>query len=211
MVEQTHQVVTKPTTAYQDQKAGTSGLRKKTRVFAEQENYLENFVASIFAGVPDLNKKIVVSGDGRYWNDVAIQKIIKIAAGHGVPEVIVGQYGLLSTPAISNLIIQENKEAQNCLGAILLTASHNPGGPEEDFGIKFNTSNGGPAPESITDAIFSYSKSITEYKTVESLPDVDLSVIQETTSRIGEANFKVSVVDSTEEYTTLMKSLFDFE
>lgn len=155
MVEASFAVVNVATTAYQDQKAGTSGLRKKTKVFADQENYLENFVASIFAVVPPTGRKLVVSGDGRYWNDVAIQKILKVAAGYGVSEVVVGQYGLLSTPAISNIIRKMNEDgSESCIGAILLTASHNPGGPDEDFGIKFNTSNGGPAPESITDAVY---------------------------------------------------------
>ena len=142
---------------------------------------MENFVASIFVVQPPRNRKLVVSGDGRYWNDVAVQKIIKIAAGFGVGEVIVGQNALLSTPAVSNLIIQLNKqEADSCMGAILLTASHNPGGPDEDFGIKFNTPEGGPAPETITDAVFAQSKQITEFPSVPSLPEVDLAAIGET-------------------------------
>ena len=120
----------------------------------------------------------MVSGDGRYWNDVAIQKILRVAAGNGVSEVIVGQHGLLSTPAISHIIRSMNAtEADACMGAILLTASHNPGGPTEDFGIKFNTPNGGPAPETITDAVFDQSKTISEFKTVTSLPDVQLGQI----------------------------------
>ena len=142
---------------------------------------MENFVASIFVVQPPRNRKLVVSGDGRYWNDVAVQKIIKIAAGFGVGEVIVGQNALLSTPAVSNLIIQLNKqEADSCMGAILLTASHNPGGPDEDFGIKFNTPEGGPAPETITDAVFAQSKQIAEFPSVPSLPEVDLAAIGET-------------------------------
>ena len=131
---------------------------------------MENFVASIFAVLPDTNKKLVVSGDGRFWNDVAIQRILKVAAGNGVTEVIVGQHGLLSTPAISYLIRILNTVEEACMGAILLTASHNPGGLENDFGIKFNTPNGGPAPETITDAIYNYSKTIAEFKTVLSIP-----------------------------------------
>ena len=197
MVDQVHQAVTNATVAFQDQKPGTSGLRKKTRVFTDQLNYLENFVASIFAAVPDTRKKLVVSGDGRYWNDVAIQRIVKVAAGYGVTEVIVGQHGLLSTPAISHLIRSLNTSEEDCMGAILLTASHNPGGLEEDFGIKFNTPNGGPAPETITDAIYNASRTITEFKTVPTIPEVDLSVVQETSFTVGESAFKVSVIDNT--------------
>lgn len=125
--------------------------------------------------MPSKNKQLVVSGDGRYWNDVAVQKILRVAAGYGVTEVIVGQHGLLSTPAISHLIrILNAEQADACMGAILLTASHNPGGPNEDFGIKYNTPNGGPAPESITDAVYNFSKTISEFKTVKTIPDVAL-------------------------------------
>ena len=114
--------------------------------------------------MPGAGKKLVASGDGRFWNDVAIDKILKIAAGNGVTDVYVGQNGLLSTPAISHLIRTLNAaEADSCMGAILLTASHNPGGPEEDFGIKFNQPNGGPALENITEAVFAHSKTITEF------------------------------------------------
>ena len=149
-------------------------------MFADQANYLENFVASIFAVQPDTNKKLVVSGDGRYWNDVAIQKILKVAAENGVTEVIVGQHGILSTPAISHIIRSLNKDAETCMGAILLTASHNPGGLENDFGIKFNAPNGGPALETMTDAIFNHSKTIAEFKMVPTIPDIDLASIGST-------------------------------
>ena len=172
---------------------------------------MENFVASIFAVLPDTNKKLVVSGDGRYWNDVAIQKILRVAAGNGVTEVIVGQHGLLSTPAISHLIRTLNAEAETCMGAILLTASHNPGGLENDFGIKFNAPNGGPALETLTDAIYNHSKSIAEFKVVSTIPDVDLGAIGSTSFQVDGKEFKVTVVDNTEAYTALMKSLFDFD
>lgn len=180
-------------------------------MFAGQENYLENFVASIFASIPNTCQKLVAAGDGRYWNDVAIQKIIKVAAGHGVTEVIVGQHGLLSTPAISHQIRLLNKEDESvCMGAILLTASHNPGGPENDFGIKFNTPNGGPAPEAITEAIYAASKTITNFKTVPTLPDVDLAAIKSTGFTVNGSDFKVSVIDNTDDYTSYMRELFDF-
>ena len=136
---------------------------------------------------------------------------MKVAAGYGVTEVIVGQHGLLSTPAISHIIRLLNKDSETCMGAILLTASHNPGGLENDFGIKFNTPNGGPAPETITDAIFNHSKIISEFKTVSSLEPIDLAVIAEHSRTVGAAEFKVSIIDNTEAYTTLMKSLFNFE
>ena len=116
----------------------------------------------------------------------------------------------MSTPAISHQIRSLNTQEETCFGAILLTASHNPGGPEEDFGIKFNTPNGGPAPESITNAIFENTKTISEFKTVATLPDVDLSVVAETTARIGDADFKVSVIHPTDDYAYLMGELFDF-
>lgn len=153
---------------YQDQKPGTSGLRKKVKVFT-QEHYLENFVQSIFNAldkqkpkVEYVGKALVVSGDGRYYNDVAVQKIIQIAASNGVRQVYVGQHCLLSTPAVSALIRKLNADHGDgyCFGGIVLSASHNPGGPENDFGIKFNGSNGGPAPESVTDAIFAETKVI---------------------------------------------------
>ena len=129
------------TTAYDDQKPGTSGLRKKVTTF-QQENYLENFVQSIFQVAPELNNNLLIlGGDGRYYNKQAIQTILKMAAANGIKHVMVGQNGLLSTPAVSALI-----RKNNAAGGIILSASHNPGGPDGDFGIKFNISNGGPAP-----------------------------------------------------------------
>jgi len=152
----------------------------------------------------------VVSGDGRFYNDVAIQTIIKMSAGAKVRKVLIGQHGLLMTPAISNLV-----RTTGAYGAILLTASHNPGGPDEDFGIKYNSENGGPAPESMTNAFFDLSKTLASYQTVD-LPDVDLATVKDSDfvvkSEDGSESrdFTVSVIDSTEAYVTLMKSLFDF-
>ena len=146
---------------YQDQMPGTSGLRKKVKVF-QQPHYLENFVQSIFNALPEYQykgKALVVSGDGRFYNDEATQIIIQIAFSNGVRQVYVGQHCLLSTPAVSALIRKLNAEnggeaAGYCFGGIVLSASHNPGGPDEDFGIKFNGVNGGPSVESVTNEIF---------------------------------------------------------
>lgn len=134
------------TTPFTDQRAGTSGLRKKVTVF-QQENYLENFVQSIFTvlGGSQIGKTLIVSGDGRFYNDVAIKQIVKIAAANKVGRVVIGEHGTLSTPAVSRLIRAYNSEQNICVGGILLTASHNPGGEHGDFGIKFNAENGGPA------------------------------------------------------------------
>ena len=150
------------TTPFTDQKPGTSGLRKKTKVFLTKKNYLENFVQSIFDALPQSEiqgSAIVVSGDGRFYNDKAIQVITKMAAANGISKIIVGTDGLLATPAMSAVIRE-----RNVYGGIILTASHNPGGPNDDFGIKYNVTNGGPAPSNITNAIFEKSKSITNYK-----------------------------------------------
>ena len=152
-------------TPYTDQKPGTSGLRKKVKVFT-QEHYLENFVQSIFNALPKAEyegKALVVSGDGRYYNDVATQIIIQIAFTNGVRQVYIGQHCLLSTPAVSAMIrkLNEDNGDNYCFGGIVLSASHNPGGPEEDFGIKFNGKNGGPSLEDVTEEIFNQSKKIT--------------------------------------------------
>ncbi len=189
------------TTPFTDQKPGTSGLRKKVPVF-QQANYLENFVQAIFdsVGVPE-HATLVLGGDGRYYNREAIQIILKMAAANGFARVLVGQGGILSTPAASCVIRKYQTH-----GGIILSASHNPGGPDEDFGIKYNTANGGPAPEKITDAIFAASKTITEYKTIQA-DDVDLDSIGDST--IGE--MQVSVIDAVVDYAELMASLFDFE
>lgn len=153
------------TTAFEDQKPGTSGLRKKVTVF-QQAGYLENFVQSIFDAVTELRGgTLVVGGDGRYYNDIAIQTILSIAAANGIAKCIVGQDGLFSTPAVSNVIRKYKTQ-----GGIILSASHNPGGPDGDFGIKFNSANGGSASESITNKIYALSKAITHYKIEKNHP-----------------------------------------
>ncbi|MEJ2621877.1 MAG: alpha-D-glucose phosphate-specific phosphoglucomutase [Candidatus Thiodiazotropha sp.] len=189
------------TQAFDDQRPGTSGLRKKVKVF-QTPHYLENFVQAIFDSQKDLHGGcLVLGGDGRYYNREAIQTILKMAAANGVAKVIVGLGGLLSTPAASCLIRKYKTD-----GGIILSASHNPGGPEEDFGIKFNTANGGPAPESVTEAIFSRTTTIDSYKIAES-SDIDLDIAGE--QRIGETD--IQIIDSVIDYADLMASLFDFE
>ncbi|EJL52381.1 MULTISPECIES: alpha-D-glucose phosphate-specific phosphoglucomutase [unclassified Rhizobium] len=191
-------VSTKP---YQDQKPGTSGLRKKVPVF-QQPNYAENFIQSIFDSLEGFQGKcLVIGGDGRYYNREVIQKAIKMAAANGFGKVIVGKGGILSTPAASHII-----RKYKAFGGIILSASHNPGGPTEDFGIKYNISNGGPAPEKITDAIYARTKVIDTYK-IADFADVNLD-------RIGKDELPggmiLSVLDSVEDYTALMEELFDF-
>ncbi len=183
------------------QKPGTSGLRKKVTVF-QQPHYLANFVQSIFKSLNGFDgKSLVLGGDGRYFNLEAIQIVLKMAAANGFGKVIVGQNGILSTPAASHLI-RKNK----AFGGIILSASHNPGGPDGDFGIKYNASNGGPAPEKITDAIFEITKTLSSYKIITSA-DVDLSKIGAV--KLGEMT--VEIVDSVNDYLTLMQELFDFD
>jgi phosphoglucomutase len=190
-------VATKP---FADQRPGTSGLRKKTKVF-QQPHYLANFVQSIFASIEGYQgKALVVGGDGRFFNREAIQIVIKMAAANGFGEIIVGRGGILSTPAASALI-----RAEKAFGGIVLSASHNPGGPDADFGIKYNISNGGPAPEKITEAIYAHSKAIESYRIVDA-PDVDLDILGET--QVGAAT--VRIVDPVAVYRKLMESLFDF-
>ena len=191
-------VETKP---YSDQKPGTSGLRKKVPEF-QQPNYVENFVQSTFNAVEGFaGKTLVLGGDGRYYNREAIQKVIRIAAANGFGRILVGKGSLLSTPAVSALI-----RGTGAFGGFILSASHNPGGPQGDFGIKYNIGNGGPAPEKVTDAIFAHTKTITAYKT-EDTPDVDLDVTGET--KVGGA--VVAIVDPVENYAALMRTLFDFD
>jgi len=190
-------VKTKP---YTDQKPGTSGLRKKVPVF-EQENYAENFIQAVFDSLEGFEgKTLVIGGDGRYLNLEVIQKAIAMAAANGFGKVIVGQNGILSTPAASNII-----RKYKAFGGLVLSASHNPGGPHEDFGIKYNIGNGGPAPEKITDAIFANTKKIGEYR-IADIGAVDLS-------RIGSfeaGGMAVEVIDPVKDYAELMESLFDF-
>jgi len=189
------------TTPFEGQKPGTSGLRKKVAVF-RQEHYLENFVQSIFDTLSDYRgATLVLGGDGRYYNKTAIQIILKMAAANGFGQVLVGQNGLLSTPAVS-AVIRKNE----AFGGIILSASHNPAGPDGDFGIKYNTGNGGPAPEKITDAIFARSKEIAEYRIMDA-PDVDLASLGE--SRLGD--MRVAVIDAVADYADLMERLFDFD
>ena len=191
-------VATKP---YPDQKPGTSGLRKKTAEF-QQPNYVENYVQSIFDSLDGFaGKTLVIGGDGRYFNREAIQKAIRIALANGFGRMVVGRGGLLSTPAASALI-----RSLGAYGGIILSASHNPGGPDGDFGVKYNVSNGGPAPEKITDAIFARTKTIAVIKTLDA-PDVDIDALG-TTKLYGGA---VEIVDPVTNYAALMKTLFDFD
>ena len=183
------------------QKPGTSGLRKKTRIFMGP-HYLENFVQSIWTGIGGVEgKTLVLGGDGRYFGDRAAQVILRMAAASGAARVIAGQGALLSTPAASHLIRKRGTD-----GGVILSASHNPGGPDEDFGVKYNTANGGPAPEEVTSRIFEATKTISEYHIVEA-QDVDLSSVG--TSMLGE--MEVEVVDPVADYATLMEELFDFD
>ncbi|MCB1807770.1 MAG: alpha-D-glucose phosphate-specific phosphoglucomutase, partial [Candidatus Competibacteraceae bacterium] len=161
-------IITIPSQPFEGQKPGTSGLRKKVKVF-QQPHYLENFVQSIFDVLPDLRgQTLVVGGDGRYYNREALQIILRLAAANGVGRVLVGRGGILSTPAASCVI-----RKHGAFGGLILSASHNPGGPDEDFGIKYNISNGGPAPEQITNAIYQRSQQIERYYTLTA-PAIDL-------------------------------------
>ncbi|MEL6618636.1 MAG: alpha-D-glucose phosphate-specific phosphoglucomutase [Pseudomonadota bacterium] len=183
------------------QKPGTSGLRKKTRVFM-QPGYLENYVQSIFDGIGGVaGKTLVVGGDGRFFNDTAIQTILRMAAANGAASCIVGQGGLLSTPAASHLIRLRGAD-----GGLILSASHNPGGPDEDFGLKYNGPNGGPATEEVTARIFERTGHIDSYNSL-STPDVDLGALGET--HVGD--MAVEIVDPVDDYAVLMEQLFDFD
>ncbi|KAK6250515.1 hypothetical protein SCA6_004520 [Theobroma cacao] len=205
-----------PTKPFEGQKTGTSGLRKKVQVFM-QENYLSNWIQALFNSLPPKDYKngvLVLGGDGRYFNREAAQIIIKIAAGNGVAKILVGREGIMSTPAVSAVIrkrkaslsfpILNSKHCAN--GGFIMSASHNPGGPEYDWGIKFNYSSGQPAPESITDKIYGNTLSISEIKMAE-IPDVDLSRLGVT--KYG--NFSVEVIDPVSDYLELMESVFDFQ
>jgi len=186
---------------FPDQKPGTSGLRKKVTVF-QQPHYSEAFVTSILLSIPEgvEGSFLVIGGDGRFWNPEVIQTIAKIGAAYRVKKLLIGQNGILSTPAASHII-----RKRQATGGILLTASHNPGGPKNDFGIKYNLANGGPAPESITDKIFEVSRQLTSYK-IASIPDVDIS----TTGTRSYGDLEVEVVDSTADYVEMLKDIFDF-
>ena len=183
------------------QKPGTSGLRKKTRVFMGP-HYLENFIQAIWAGIGGAEgKTFVLGGDGRYFNDRAAQVILRMAAAAGAAKVIVGKGAILSTPAASNLIRKRKTD-----GGIIMSASHNPGGPDEDFGVKFNTPNGGPAPEEVTNRIFAATKELSDYEILES-QDVDIGTLG--TAHLGE--MEIEVVDPVADYADLMETLFDFD
>ncbi|MEM1287835.1 MAG: alpha-D-glucose phosphate-specific phosphoglucomutase [Pseudomonadota bacterium] len=183
------------------QKPGTSGLRKKCRVFM-QPGYLENYVQAIFDAIDGVEgKTLVVGGDGRYFNTEAIDTILKMAAANGLSRAIVGQNGLLSTPAASNLIRQRGAD-----GGLILSASHNPGGPDEDFGLKYNGPNGGPASEAVTEKILAQTKQIAAYGILDADP-VSLAALGE--NKLG--GMIVEVVDPVSAYAELMESLFDFE
>ncbi|WP_299746030.1 alpha-D-glucose phosphate-specific phosphoglucomutase [uncultured Tateyamaria sp.] len=189
------------TAPIEGQKPGTSGLRKKTAVFM-QPGYLENYTQAIFDGVGGIaGKTLVVGGDGRYFNDVAIGTILRMAAANGAAKCIVGQGGLLSTPAASHLIRKRGAD-----GGLILSASHNPGGPDADFGLKYNGPNGGPATEGVTEKIFARTTEIDAYHILEGA-DVDLNALGD--SRLGD--MQIEIVDPVADYAELMGSLFDFD
>jgi phosphoglucomutase len=199
-------VLSVPVMPFADQRPGTSGLRKKVSVF-RQPGYVEAFVQSIFDALPEAvregvaGKTLVLGGDGRFFADEAAQTIIRMAAANGVGRLLVGRGGLLSTPAASALI-----RKHQAFGGIILSASHNPGGPDGDFGIKYNTANGGPAPERVTEAIFRHSRQMAAYRTIEA-PRLPLDRLGE--SRLG--GMTVEVVDPVADYAALMERIFDFD
>ena len=185
-------------TPFNDQRPGTSGLRKKVRQF-QTPHYLQNFVQAMLEAVGDVKgKTLVVGGDGRFYNETAIQIIVKMAAAFDVGKLIIGQHGLLSTPAASCVI----RKTQS-FGGIILSASHNPAGPDGDFGIKFNVANGGPAPEKITEAIYQRSLTISHYQIVDAA-DIDLSQIGH--QRL--ADLQIEIIDPVTDYADLMADIF---
>jgi phosphoglucomutase len=190
-----------PHIAYSDQRPGTAGLRKKVQVF-RQPHYLENFLQAVLDAAGSFaGKTLVAGGDGRFWNREALDVLFRIAAGNGVARIIVGRQGLLSTPAASHLI-----RLRGAAGGFLLTASHNPGGPDGDFGVKFDTANGGQAPESLTEAAWRASMALTEYRVADiGEPDLDRLGVQQA------GPLEIEVVDPVADYAALMESLFDFE
>ncbi|MFM2432667.1 MAG: hypothetical protein RLZZ511_3881 [Cyanobacteriota bacterium] len=196
-----HPITTVATQPIAGQKPGTSGLRKQVPTF-QQPHYLENFVQSIFDALTGYaGQTLVVGGDGRYYNRQALQIILKMAAANGFGRVLVGQGGILATPAAS-CVIRKYK----AFGGIVLSASHNPGGPDGDFGIKYNIGNGGPAPEKVTEEIYSRTQTISQYKILDA-GDIDLDRLGTVT--LGEMS--VEVIDSVNDYAELMESLFDFD
>ncbi|XP_077580502.1 phosphoglucomutase-1-like [Stigmatopora nigra] len=202
-------VLTVPTTPYSDQRPGSNGLRRKVHVFQSRRNYLHNFIQSIFSSI-DLRDRqgsaLVVGGDGRFFNQTAIGVIVQMAAANGVGRLVVGHHGLMSTPACS-CVIRKFK----AIGGIILTASHNPAGPDGDFGIKFNTTNGGPANDDITNKIYQISRTIEEFAICPGLR-LDLTTLGKQTFDL-ENKFKpftVEIVDAVESYANLMRNIFDF-
>jgi len=190
-----------PTRPFSDQRPGTSGLRKKVKVF-QQPNYLENFIQSLFDLLPEKEgKTLVLGGDGRYGNPEALQTIVKMAVANRFGKLIVGQHGWLSTPAASHLI-----RKRRAAGGILLTASHNPGGPEGDFGVKFNVENGGPAPPKLTEAVYRRSLEIDRYR-IARIGDIDLD--RRGSLQVG--GTEIEIVDPVDDYAALMTTLFDFD
>ena len=188
------------TTYFDDQKPGTSGLRKKTKVFTKK-NYLENYVQCLFNSIPELiGGTLVLGGDGRYFNKEAIQKIVGMASANGVSKVILGCDGLLSTPAVSCIIRKYKADA-----GIVLSASHNPGGIEGDFGIKLNGSNGGPVSEQITNKIYEQTKLIKNYKIVQDV-HINLNIL----GLFDFMGMTIEIIDSVNDYANLMNSIFDF-
>ncbi len=193
--------ITLPATPFDGQRPGTSGLRKKVTVF-QQAGYLENFVQALFTVLGDASgKTLVVGGDGRYYNRVAIQTLLRMAAAHGYARVLVGQGGILSTPAMSAVI-----RRRGASGGIVLSASHNPGGPQGDFGIKYNIANGGPAPESVTEAIYLRSREVTEIRTTDS-PDLPL----DTLGTHVLLDTQIEIIDPVTDYAAVQRALFDFD
>lgn len=193
-------IKTVKTTPYTDQKMGTAGLRKKSKL-VEQENYVENFVQSIFDAIGGVKgQTFILGGDGRYYNKIAIQKIMKMSAANGMKKMIVGQNGFISTPTSSKVLLKNHAD-----GGFVLTASHNPGGKNGDFGIKYAVASGGQCPTSLSDKIFENSKKITEYKILEA-PDVDLSNLG--TQKLGD--MEIEVIEPVQEYVEMMESIFDF-
>ena len=194
-------IETRTSTPFFDQKPGTSGLRKKVKVF-RQPHYLENFVQSVFDVLGDIaGKTLVLGGDGRYFNRDALQVIIRMAAANGAGKLLIGKGGLLSTPAAS-CVIRKHK----AFGGFILSASHNPGGPDEDFGIKYNVTNGGPAPESFTNAVYARTQEIAEYRIAE-FPPINL----DTPGTVEIDGVTLDIIDPVEDYAQLMEHLFDFK
>jgi phosphoglucomutase len=213
--EKVFKVISVQSSPYLDQNPGTSGLRKKVFHF-QQKNYLENFIQSIFNAhrrEDYVGKTLIVGGDGRFYNIVAVNLAIKIAAANGIKSVIVAENGIMSTPAVSLLI--RNQPEGECFGAIVLTASHNPGGEHEDLGIKFNNSAGAPAPENVTSKIFTSTKEMSSYKILEFTGEFSLTsdssffVLDENSNEQREFNVKIE--STTKLYVESMQKLFDFE